>query len=265
MASRRVNVDPSRVTGIARVQGSAESEMSASSISQSSSDDTMLTGQDPKDLLDVCGVERGGRLVRRGQRSDPRRGRPGATLAVRKLDRRRAARPTGPQHIGRERLIRACGLGWRGRRSAAATAEVLPRSSMACSMSARRLENARSTAFGMSRSSLRPLRRISQAKPERRQLGAEGGVVEGAGRHLPREEVPAVGGRPAAVGALNQVGDDDMGMELGIASPAGAVPKGGADEPLGLDQLGPAMAPAGVAGLFGEVIEYGGDGLIVGG
>ena len=48
---------------------------------------------------------------------------------------------------------------------AAATAEVLPLSSMACSMSVRRLENARSTALGTSRSSLRPLRRMSQASP----------------------------------------------------------------------------------------------------
>ena len=44
------------------------------------------------------------------------------------------------------------------------------------------------------------------------------------------EEVPAVGGGPAAVGALDQVGDDDMGVELGVAGPAGAVPERGADE-----------------------------------
>ena len=55
-----------------------------------------------------------------------------------------------------------------------------------------------------------------------------------------------------------------MGVELGVAGPARAVPKRCSDEPLGLDQLGAGMAPAGVGGFFGEVIENGGDGPIVG-
>ena len=47
----------------------------------------------------------------------------------------------------------------------AAFDDVAPRDSNADSMSTRRFENARSTLFGISRSSLRPLRRMSQARP----------------------------------------------------------------------------------------------------
>ena len=100
---------------------------------------------------------------------------------------------------------------------------------------------------------------------ERSELGPQGGAVERAGGHLPGEEVSPVGSRPATVGTLDQVRDDDMGVELGIASPAGAVTKGRPDEPVGFDQLGPTVATAGIAGLLGEVVEYGGDGPVVGG
>ena len=73
--------------------------------------------------------------------------------------------PAFAQHVGRRCRLQACVPVWRGRRSRPPSAMLHPRDSIAASMSTRRLENARSTVFGMSRSSLRPLRRMSQARP----------------------------------------------------------------------------------------------------
>ena len=64
------------------------------------------------------------------------------------------------------------------------------------------------------------------AKTERRQLGPERRPVEGAGGLLPGIEVATIRCRPPAVCALDQIGDDDMGVELGIAGPAGAMTEG---------------------------------------
>ena len=58
-----------------------------------------------------------------------------------------------------------------------------------------------------------------------------------------------VGSGPPAVCALDQVGDNDVGVELGIAGPAGAVTERGADEPVGLDELLAAGSAPGVARL----------------
>ena len=96
------------------------------------------------------------------------------------------------------------------------------------------------------------------------ELSPECRLVEGPGGLLPQVELPAVGGGPSAVRALDQVGDDDVGVELRVAGPAGAVPEGGADEPVGFDELVTAGAPAGVAGLGGEVVEDGADGPVMG-
>ena len=66
-----------------------------------------------------------------------------------------------------------------------------------------------------------------------------------------------VGGGPSAVCTSDQVGDDNVGVKLWVTRPAGAVPEGGAEEPVGLDQLVSAGPPSGEAGLGGEVIEDG--------
>ena len=68
MASRRVNVDPSRVTGIARVPGAPESEDGASSISQSSSDTPFSPARTRKTSSTSSGPGGDGRSRRRGQR-----------------------------------------------------------------------------------------------------------------------------------------------------------------------------------------------------
>ena len=99
---------------------------------------------------------------------------------------------------------------------------------------------------------------------ERCQLGPERGPVQGSGGHLPDVEVTAVGGGPLAVCTLNQVGDDDMGVELGVASPAGAVPERRADEAIGFDEVLPVTSSAGITGLDGQVVEHGADRPIVG-
>jgi hypothetical protein len=91
---------------------------------------------------------------------------------------------------------------------------------------------------------------------ERCQLGPQRGPVEGACGLLPQVELASVGGRPPAVGSVHQIGHDDVGVELGVAGPTGAVPKGRADEAVGFDQLGPASAPTGEAGLGREVIDH---------
>ena len=63
--------------------------------------------------------------------------------------------------------------------------------------------------------------------------------------------MPAVGGGPLAVNTADQIGDDDMGVKLGVAGPAGAVPKRRADETLGFDELLPVTSSAGETG-FGR-------------
>ena len=151
----------------------------------------------------------------------------------------RRAAPPSPR-AGRRRRRRLAGLalaGWPAQRSRLPSADVAPRSSIAASMSTLRLENARSTAFGYVSQLAQAVAPDVPGEAERCELGPQRGAVEGAGGHLPGEEVSPVGGGPATVGALDQVGDDDMGVELGVAGPAGAVPERRADEPLGFDQL----------------------------
>ena len=76
--------------------------------------------------------------------------------------------------------------------------------------------------------------------------------------------MPAIGGGPAAVGALDDIRNDNVGMQLGVAGAAGAMAERGADEPVGFDQLVTAGAPAGVAGLGGEVVQDGTDCSVMG-
>ena len=118
MASRRVKVDPSRVTGSALVPGALVSMRWCSSISQSSSDTPFSPARARKTSSVSSGpgaactfiAEGGGEVV------DPA-GRPGATCAVGKFDRWRAARPSLRAARRRRRCRRACVAGWRGQRS----------------------------------------------------------------------------------------------------------------------------------------------------
>ena len=102
-------------------------------------------------------------------------------------------------------------------------------------------------------------------KTERHQLGPEGGTVEAACRHLPGVEVTAVRRRPPTVCALDQIGHDHVGVQLGIAGPAGAMAEGGTDESVGLGQIPAVSSSADEARLGGQVVEDSGDGPVVGG
>jgi hypothetical protein len=102
------------------------------------------------------------------------------------------------------------------------------------------------------------------AKAERCQLSPEGGLVEGAGGLLPGVQVAAVGGRPPTICTLDQVGNDDMSVELGIPGPAGPMAEGGADEAMCLQQLVSPGSSSHEARLRRQLVEHGADGPVVG-
>ena len=102
------------------------------------------------------------------------------------------------------------------------------------------------------------------AKAEGGPLGPERGLVEGAGGLLPGVEMAAVRGRPPTVCALDQVGHDDVGVELGIPSPAGPVAEGSTDEAIGFQQLLSPGTSLDEASLRRQVVEHGADGPVVG-
>ena len=70
---------------------------------------------------------------------------------------------------------------------------------------------------------------------------------------------------PAAVGPLGRVGDQDVGVELGVAGPRGAVAVGGGEEARAGNELGAACPSSCPAGLALQVVERGLDRLLVGG
>jgi hypothetical protein len=77
-----------------------------------------------------------------------------------------------------------------------------------------RLENARSSAFGMPWSSRLPCRSAAvHSTPQRPgQLALVAGAVDGVGGQPVPVQVPAVQGRPAAVRTLDAVGDHQVGV-----------------------------------------------------
>ena len=121
-----------------------------------------------------------------------------------------------PQHLNLDRITFA--------RRAGGIIRVRPRSASAFSMSARRLENARSTSFGTPAISPSPLRGTSQESPRVESSARSAEWYRAAGL-LPVVELAAVGGAPPSVGAEDHVRDEDVGVELGIAGPAGAMAK----------------------------------------
>ena len=70
---------------------------------------------------------------------------------------------------------------------------------------------------------------------------------------------------PAAVRPTGRVGDEDVGVELGVAGAGGAVEVGGGEEAVAPDEFVAAVAAPGPAGLALHVVERGGDGGAVGG
>jgi hypothetical protein len=60
---------------------------------------------------------------------------------------------------------------------------------------------------------------------------------------------------PAAVGSAGRVGDEDVGVELGIAGARGAVDVGGGEEAVALDEFMAAVAAPGPAGRPLHVVE----------
>jgi len=70
--------------------------------------------------------------------------------------------------------------------------------------------------------------------------------------------------RPAAVRPLGRVGDQDMGVELGVAGAGGAVDVGGGEEAVAGDELVAAATAAAPAGLALQIAERLGDGGGVG-
>ena len=97
------------------------------------------------------------------------------------------------------------------------------------------------------------------------QLVAQVGLVDvggGGGVVVDRRVVEA---GPAAVRSLRRVGDQDVGVELGVAVSRGAVAVGGGEEAVALDELRASGSAAGPARLALHVAEGGADGFAVGG
>ena len=96
------------------------------------------------------------------------------------------------------------------------------------------------------------------------QLMAEVCLIDVAGGLGVVEDRRVVEAGPAPVGALGRVGDQDMGVELGIAGAGGAVLEGGGEEAVAVDEFLAAGAAAGPAGLALQVVEGGCCGVAVG-
>ena len=81
---------------------------------------------------------------------------------------------------------------------------------------------------------------------------AELGLVEVAGGLRQREEVAGVECAPAALGAAGQVRDQHVGVEMGVAGAAGAMPEPRRDEPVAGGGAGAARAAADDTGVLFE-------------
>jgi hypothetical protein len=224
----------------------------------------LLAGEDPKDGLGLLRFGRHGCFLAQGSRQVFARGGTVTTFAVGDLNHRELLGPGGAQHVlgdgasGLSLTSGQCGLdrcgGGRGAPLLHGLFDVGP-------------------TFGKRpQNGLGDVSQFTQAvvpylpdEAERCQLGPQCGPVESSAGHLPGEEVSAIGGRPLAVGTTDQVGDNHVGMELGVAGPAGAVPECSSDEAVGLDELLPITTSAGIASLFGQVVEHGTDRPVVGG
>ncbi len=84
------------------------------------------------------------------------------------------------------------------------------------------------------------------------QLPAQVGFVEVPDRRQPRVQRPGVQrGPPVVARRVGEVGDHDMGVQMRIAGPGGAVPERGGDEPVAVEHRVAALAaPHPARGLF---------------
>jgi hypothetical protein len=96
-----------------------------------------------------------------------------------------------------------------------------------------------------------------------RQLVAQDRLVDEAGGAGVAVEVAPIESGPAPVGALGQIGEQDVGVQRRVAGPAGAMTEGGTDEALGVTDGGSAMTTAHVTGVTFEVLQGGVDGPVV--
>src|SRR5262249_20387216 len=109
---------------------------------------------------------------------------------------------------------------------------------------------------------------VAQWSPGKPQLAADLdpqlGLVEVAGALCLAVEMGRVQRRVAAVGTTGEVGGKQVGVQLRVADPRGAVLEGGGDQAVGVVDMLAAGAAADEGGLMLEVGERGGDGAAVG-
>ena len=118
---------------------------------------------------------------------------------------------------------------------------------------------------------LRDVSQLAQAvapdvpgEAERRQLGPQRGPVEGAGGHLPGEEVAAVGSGPPAVGAWTRLGTTTWVWSWGSPARLVRCRKAAPMKPLASISCWPPAPRRAIAGLGGQLVEDGGDGPVMG-
>ena len=165
MASRRVNVEPSRVRGSALESGAPGLERVVVIEIPVIDRNAVLARQDPKHRLGVLRSGRGGGFLAEDSVQVIDSGRAGATLASGTSIVESCSVQRFAQHVLAEAASRAFVHEWQARPSPQRQLDEVPRCSMAASMSARRFENARRIGLGMSRNSLRLLRRTCHARP----------------------------------------------------------------------------------------------------
>ncbi len=224
----------------------------------------LLTCEDPEALLDFLRAGCDRPLTTQGRRQVVDAARSSTARAVRHLDRAELFRPAFAQQVRRGAPGRfAFSSGERGLRCRASrSAPSLLHGPLDVGSTGRERPQHAPGYVSQLAQTVAP---DVPGEAKRCQLGPECGPVERPAGHLPGEEVPTVGGGQATVGALDQVGDDDVSVQLGIPGPTGAMPERGADEAVGLNEVLPVTSWTGVAGLFGEVVEHRGDGPVVGG
>ena len=95
------------------------------------------------------------------------------------------------------------------------------------------------------------------------ELVAQVGFVEVAGGGRVQVERATIQRPPGPVGALGHVRHQQVGVQMGVPGPAGAMPEPGRDEPVDLDLVDAVLPGSGPGGLPFEVVEGGVDGRIV--
>ena len=186
-ASRRVKVDPSRVTGMARESGPVRVRACRRRRSPSRRATRRAPRRGPWTTASTSADPAGGAVTSAPERRSGRQPWRGGVRLRRQGVRWSASCSAQPvaQHVG-GRPAPASARGWRALRSRLPLDEVSPARSMADSMSTLRFEKARRMAFGMSRQLPQAVASHLPGETQRRQLGPQRGPVEGAGRSSSR-------------------------------------------------------------------------------